>query len=287
MTEWFQLGKFLGVLFLFAGFLVSIEVFHQIRVPFTSIRLGRARHEPAGAEAAGGRGRGSRRRARRGRGGQELTPRARPAAARADDRLGGPTMAAMPPSAPTPTAEPRSTVPRWCRRPPVAGGSRSSSWRRRCSGCSGRCRASPTTPGCSRWRSSPGAARSARSATAVFVAWRIRRGTERIDPARRSRPRRPAQPRGRGADGLHPQPRDVHRVRPRHGRARAARLLHLPGHGRGGRTSRSGASRSTGRGWSPSAWRSPGWSRWSPRSSTRRPGSGSMPSGSGWRSARR
>ncbi len=51
MTEWFQLGKFLGVLFLFAGFLVSIEVFRQVRVPFTSIKLGRVRHEPAGAEA--------------------------------------------------------------------------------------------------------------------------------------------------------------------------------------------------------------------------------------------
>jgi hypothetical protein len=51
MTEWFQLGKFLGVLFLFAGFLVSIEVFHEIRVPFTSIRIGRVRSEPAGAEA--------------------------------------------------------------------------------------------------------------------------------------------------------------------------------------------------------------------------------------------
>ena len=50
MTEWFQLGKFLGVLFLFAGFLVSIEVFREIRIPFTSIRLGRTRHEPAGAE---------------------------------------------------------------------------------------------------------------------------------------------------------------------------------------------------------------------------------------------
>ena len=49
MTEWFQLGKFLGVLFLFAGFLVSIEVFREIRVPFTSIRLGRTRHESAGA----------------------------------------------------------------------------------------------------------------------------------------------------------------------------------------------------------------------------------------------
>ena len=47
MTEWFQLGKFLGVLFLFAGFLVSIEVFREIRIPFTSIRLGGARHEAA------------------------------------------------------------------------------------------------------------------------------------------------------------------------------------------------------------------------------------------------
>ena len=50
-TEWFQLGKFLGVLFLFAGFLVSIEVFREIRVPFTSILLSRTRHEPAGAMA--------------------------------------------------------------------------------------------------------------------------------------------------------------------------------------------------------------------------------------------
>jgi hypothetical protein len=44
-TDLFQLGKFLGVLFLFAGFLVSIEVFREIRVPFTSIRLGPARRE--------------------------------------------------------------------------------------------------------------------------------------------------------------------------------------------------------------------------------------------------
>ncbi|MEO5883944.1 MAG: hypothetical protein ABIQ58_00300, partial [Candidatus Limnocylindrales bacterium] len=44
-TEFFQIGKLLGVVFLFAGFLVSIEVFRQIRVPFTSIRLGRARRE--------------------------------------------------------------------------------------------------------------------------------------------------------------------------------------------------------------------------------------------------
>ena len=49
-TELFQLGKFLGVVFLFAGFLVSVEVFREIRVPFTSIRIGRTRSEPAGAE---------------------------------------------------------------------------------------------------------------------------------------------------------------------------------------------------------------------------------------------
>jgi hypothetical protein len=47
----FQLGKFLGVVFLFAGFLVSIDVFHQFRVPFTGIRIGGARHESAEAEA--------------------------------------------------------------------------------------------------------------------------------------------------------------------------------------------------------------------------------------------
>jgi len=48
-TELFQLGKFLGVVFLFAGFLVSIEVFREIRVPFTGIRLvtGRREHPDA------------------------------------------------------------------------------------------------------------------------------------------------------------------------------------------------------------------------------------------------
>ena len=44
-TELFQLGKFLGVVFLFAGFLVSIEVFREVRVPFTHIRLRGARQE--------------------------------------------------------------------------------------------------------------------------------------------------------------------------------------------------------------------------------------------------
>ncbi|HEX7346601.1 MAG TPA: hypothetical protein VF253_07390 [Candidatus Limnocylindrales bacterium] len=44
-TDLFQLGKFLGVVFLFLGFLVSIEVFREIRVPFTDIRLAAARRE--------------------------------------------------------------------------------------------------------------------------------------------------------------------------------------------------------------------------------------------------
>ena len=44
-TELFQVGKLLGVLFLFAGFLVSIEVFREVRIPFTGIQLGATRHE--------------------------------------------------------------------------------------------------------------------------------------------------------------------------------------------------------------------------------------------------
>jgi hypothetical protein len=45
-TELFALGKFLGVVFLFAGFLVSTEVFREVRIPFTSIRLGTRRRRP-------------------------------------------------------------------------------------------------------------------------------------------------------------------------------------------------------------------------------------------------
>ena len=52
-TELFQLGKFLGVLFLFAGFLVSIEVFRQIRIPFTGILLGGRRRESPGSTPPG------------------------------------------------------------------------------------------------------------------------------------------------------------------------------------------------------------------------------------------
>jgi hypothetical protein len=43
--EWRALGHLLGVVFLFAGFLVSIEVFHDIRVPFTSMVLRQGRRE--------------------------------------------------------------------------------------------------------------------------------------------------------------------------------------------------------------------------------------------------
>jgi hypothetical protein len=51
-TELFQVGKFLGVVFLFAGFLVSIEVFREIRIPFTSVRLSARRHESPDAVGA-------------------------------------------------------------------------------------------------------------------------------------------------------------------------------------------------------------------------------------------
>lgn len=40
-TSSFYVGQLLGALFLFVGFLASIEVFHEFRVPFTGISLGR------------------------------------------------------------------------------------------------------------------------------------------------------------------------------------------------------------------------------------------------------
>jgi len=46
-TDLFQLGKFLGVTLIFLGFLVSIEAFREIRVPFTRIVLRSARRERA------------------------------------------------------------------------------------------------------------------------------------------------------------------------------------------------------------------------------------------------
>jgi hypothetical protein len=46
-TEYFEFGKFLGVVLLFVGFLVSIEVFTELRIPFTRIRIGGPRAERA------------------------------------------------------------------------------------------------------------------------------------------------------------------------------------------------------------------------------------------------
>jgi uncharacterized membrane protein len=46
VTQTFFLGELLGVVFLFLGFLVSIEVFREIRIPFTH-RVLRARTETA------------------------------------------------------------------------------------------------------------------------------------------------------------------------------------------------------------------------------------------------
>jgi hypothetical protein len=45
LDQWAAAGRFFGVVFLFVGFLVSIEAFQEIRIPFTSIRLAAARHE--------------------------------------------------------------------------------------------------------------------------------------------------------------------------------------------------------------------------------------------------
>ncbi len=44
-TDFFQVGKLIGVVLLFAGFLVSIDVFNEIRIPFTHRVLRSARRE--------------------------------------------------------------------------------------------------------------------------------------------------------------------------------------------------------------------------------------------------
>ncbi|MEA2548247.1 MAG: hypothetical protein QOE42_845 [Chloroflexota bacterium] len=51
VTNYFQVGKFLAVCFLLAGFLVSIETFREFRIPFTTTRLGgrRVEHDLAGS----------------------------------------------------------------------------------------------------------------------------------------------------------------------------------------------------------------------------------------------
>jgi hypothetical protein len=53
------LGKLVGIVLLFAGFLVSTEVFREVRIPFTSVRIAtssreRARRRDAVASAAAG-----------------------------------------------------------------------------------------------------------------------------------------------------------------------------------------------------------------------------------------
>ena len=46
-TELFQAGKLVAVLLLLGGFLVSVEAFREIRIPFTAVRLAGARRERA------------------------------------------------------------------------------------------------------------------------------------------------------------------------------------------------------------------------------------------------
>lgn len=48
-TELFQVGKFIGVVLIFLGFLVSIEVFREIRIPFTNRIVRGERHERVAA----------------------------------------------------------------------------------------------------------------------------------------------------------------------------------------------------------------------------------------------
>ena len=55
-TGYRELGHFLAVVFIFLGFLASIEVFHDVRVPFTGLVLWRAHREGDGPdpETSGG-----------------------------------------------------------------------------------------------------------------------------------------------------------------------------------------------------------------------------------------
>jgi hypothetical protein len=48
VTNYFQVGKFLALVLILVGFLISIEAFREIRVPFTSIVLRPARREHSG-----------------------------------------------------------------------------------------------------------------------------------------------------------------------------------------------------------------------------------------------
>ena len=57
ITWSFFLGEFLGVVFIFLGFLVSIEVFSDVRLPFTRVVLARRDQPSAGEATSGGGGR--------------------------------------------------------------------------------------------------------------------------------------------------------------------------------------------------------------------------------------
>jgi hypothetical protein len=46
-TDIFEASKLVGIVLIFLGFLVSIEAFREFRIPFTTIRIGRARQEAA------------------------------------------------------------------------------------------------------------------------------------------------------------------------------------------------------------------------------------------------
>jgi hypothetical protein len=49
VTNYFQVGKFLALLLILVGFLISIEAFREIRIPFTSVVLRAGRRERADA----------------------------------------------------------------------------------------------------------------------------------------------------------------------------------------------------------------------------------------------
>jgi hypothetical protein len=52
ITDFFQAGKFLAVVFLFLGFLVSVEAFSEFRIPFTGIVIARRRPDDPAPPAA-------------------------------------------------------------------------------------------------------------------------------------------------------------------------------------------------------------------------------------------
>ena len=56
-TSAFFVGEFLGILFIFLGFLVSIEVFSDLRLPFTRVVLARRDRAPSGGATGGAGGR--------------------------------------------------------------------------------------------------------------------------------------------------------------------------------------------------------------------------------------